>query len=259
MSITLEVGNLVSSGSITWTVLAVKDKRALLVSKDILARMPYYIDRGESCRGYADSIIRAWLNGAFLGSLPYDFRKRIVTTEIKSAEHIDGFDYSKYGLEEDFFRDEVFILSENEAAVLFRNNNARRALLNLDYIRDSEPQSFAVTSEEDRAYAEACESWWLRTSSPDLHRAVSCDGSIIDAVGPLSASTSMIFDMDERLYSKMRRATPNPERSFLMLAAALSGVIGLKTSLPTALMESRGYLGVRPAIWFNFEKEEESA
>ena len=259
MSITLETGNLVSSGSITWMVLAVKDARALLVSKDILARMPYYVDRSESCRGYADSSIRAWLNGAFLNSLPYDFRKRIITTEIKSSEHIDGFDYSKYGLEEDFFRDEVFILSENEATALFSNNNARKAQLNLDYIRDSEPQSFAVTSEEDRVYAEACDSWWLRTSNPDLHRAVSSDGSIIDAAGPLSTSTSMIFDMDNRLYSKVRQATPDSERDFLMLIAGLSDAIGLRTSLPTALMESRGYLGVRPALWFSFELEEESA
>lgn len=252
MTVALEVGNFVSSGAVTWRVLAVKDSTALLLSKDILARMPYYVDYDEKRRGYADSIIRSWLNNAFLHSLPYEFTKRIIPTKLEASEHVEGFDYAKYGLEEeDSVEDKVFLLSEDEARVLFLNDASRRARLNLDYIRDSEPQSFAATGKEDRLYSEACDSWWLRTSNPDIHREVSSEGTIVNTTAQLTASSYMIRDLDRDLYDKME---PDLARSYLLMMATIRGISGLRTSFATALMGSRGYIGVRPALWINFEQ-----
>lgn len=252
MPVSLEVGKYVSSGSITWKVLAVKDSTVLLLSKDILARLPYYVDYDENRRGYADSIIRSWLNKAFVNSLPYEFTKRIIPTKLEVTDHVDGFDYAKYGLEEeDSVEDRVFLLSEDEAKVLFLNDASRRAYLNLDYIRDAEPQSFAATSQDDRSYAESCNSWWLRTSNPDIHREVSSDGSIVDTDAPLIASSYQILDLDRSLYDKME---PDLARSYLNMMATLLDIRGLKTAFTTALMGARGFIGVRPALWFDFEK-----
>lgn len=251
MAVTPKVGSYVSSGSVTWKILAVKGSTALLLSKDILARMPYYLDYDAERRGYVDSIIRTWLNDTFLSSLPHEFRDRIITTKIELTERIKGFDYAQYGLEINSVEDKVFILSENEAKALFLNNASRVARLNLDYIRDSEPQSFAATSKEDRTYSEECDSWWLRTSNPDVYREVSADGTIDDSTAPLVASLFDIQRLDAELYKRMNH---EPFVTLLNMVAAIYGIPGMKSSFVTALMGSRGYIGVRPALWLNFEQ-----
>lgn len=250
MSAALKVGDLVSSGSITWKVLAVKGTAALLLSKDILARLPYYIDFDEDCHGYADSIIRTWLNETFIHTLPYEFTKRIIPTKLEISERISNFDYAEYGIEEPFIEDKIFLLSEQEARALILSNSSRKASLNLDYIRSAEPHSFAATSRADRAYSAECNRWWLRTLDSDIHREVSASGAIIDTTAPLTASSHMVFDLDKALYDN---AEPELLHAMLLLLGVTSGVVGLRTSFATALMGSRGYIGVRPALWLNFK------
>lgn len=245
------VGSFVSSGSITWKILAVKGPTALLISKDILTRMPYYIDYNAERRGYVDSIIRSWLNDSFLMSLPREFRKRIMPTKLEVTDRIEGFDYAQYGLESDFVEDKVFLLSEGEAKALFPNNISRMARLNLDYIRDAEPRSFAATNNEDRTYSEECDSWWLRTSNPDVHREVSANGAIGDSTAPLAASSFDIRKLDEDLYKKM---DSEPLAELLVFCATKYRRQGLKSSFEAALMGLRGYIGVRPALWLSFEQ-----
>ena len=251
MAVTPKVGSYVSSGSVTWKILAVKGSAALLLSKDILARMPYYVDHATERRGYVDSVIRTWLNDSFLSSLPREFRSRIIPTRIEVTERVEGFDYAQYGLKSDSVEDKVFILSENEAKALFLNNASRAARLSLDYIRDSEPQSFAATSKEDRTYSEECDSWWLRTSNPDVYREVSADGTIDDSTAPLVASLFDIQRLDAELYKRMDH---EPFATLLNTIATIYGAPGMKSSFAAALMGSRGYIGVRPALWLNFEQ-----
>lgn len=82
----LKKGDLLATGGVVWEVIATNDESSLLITKDIIARLPYYQNRDESCRGYVDSTIRRWLNGDFLSSLPYEFTKRLVKTKLMSTE-----------------------------------------------------------------------------------------------------------------------------------------------------------------------------
>lgn len=241
----LVVGDYISSGAITWEVLAVKDCTALLLTKDIIMRMPYYIvksDYSDEKRrfGYVDSYIRSWLNGRFVRSLPDEFSRRIVPTKIEGANPVEGFDYSKYGLEkEGTVEDRVFLLSKDEATVLFPNNSSRKAKFSFDYVRDAEPKEFSVTDKDDRTDARGCNSWWLRTSDANDSYIVSSDGSIRMSK-PTLASSYLVENAQMRLERNMKKQMLFFGFSFEWRS--------------TALMTLRDCnVGVRPALWLSCE------
>jgi hypothetical protein len=73
--------DLIEGGS-EWTLLHLDENegRALVLSKDCVAQMPYN-EQGEPVT-WQTCTLRKWLNGEFLNNLPEDFRSKAIQTEI---------------------------------------------------------------------------------------------------------------------------------------------------------------------------------
>lgn len=242
----LKKGDLLATGGVVWEVIATNDESSLLITKDIIARLPYYQNRDESCRGYVDSTIRRWLNGDFLSSLPYEFTKRLVKTKLMSTEKIDGFDYAKYGVDEDdSFEDRVFLLTDTEVRVLFRNDASRRAHFNLDYLRCAEPKAYVALSEEERSSVWRCGDWYLRTLDPDKHFMVTGYGEIQECQ-PISISSFALNNIDDQMYDSMKSSAGE---ALMHLFALSRGIPLLKAPLVASMIKSEYGLGIRPATW----------
>ncbi|MDR2753629.1 MAG: DUF6273 domain-containing protein [Oscillospiraceae bacterium] len=90
----------------TWLVLEEKDGNRLLLLKNMLAELPYHTSLEDVT--WETSSLRAYLNGAFLQSLPKNDRDRVQTVG----------------------SDAVFCLSVPEAKLYFADNAAREASFN---------------------------------------------------------------------------------------------------------------------------------
>jgi hypothetical protein len=131
-------------GPIEWRVLAVEGGRALVVSEDVLERRGYHGSRSSVT--WAESDIRAWLNGEFLDTA--------FTGEQQGAialSQISNPDNPEFGTEGGpDTEDRVFLLSIDEAERYFSGSDDR----------------VAEHLGEDRALP-----WWLRSPGADGHRA----------------------------------------------------------------------------------------
>jgi len=134
-----------------WLVLDIQDGKALLISKDIIARMPYNYEDGVA--SWEDSSVREWLNGDFYDSLPEGVSQRIVKTSITNDGYPSG---SNPGGKT---TDKVFLLSVDEVNRYFTDNYKRIAVLNFrEILRDKTDYT-----------------WWLRTTGSISGRAVCVD------------------------------------------------------------------------------------
>ena len=134
-----------------WLVLDIQDGKVLLISKDIIARMPY--NHEDEAAPWKDSSVRKWLNGDFYDSLPEGVSQRIVETSITNDGYPSG---SNPGGKT---TDKVFLLSADEVNRYFANNYERIAVLNFrEILRDKTDYT-----------------WWLRTTGSVSGRAVCVD------------------------------------------------------------------------------------
>ena len=250
MGVSLKRGDLVATGGIVWEVIATNTESSLLITKDIVARLPYYLNRDENCRGYIDSVIRSWLNEAFLYSLPSEFTKRMVKTKLVNTEKLEGFDYAKYGIEEEeSFEDKVFLLTDAEARVLFKNDSSRRARFNLDYLRCAEPRAYVALSDAERNSVWSCDDWYLRTLDPDKHYLVTGYGEI-EACQPSSINGYYLRDLDSEMYESMDTSLGE---TLLHLRALSMGIVGVRAPLAASMIKGEIGLGIRPATWIENE------
>ena len=111
----VKVGGSLRCGGLNWHVLAVQDGRALLIADDEIGARAWHDTDTEVNIAWADSDIRAYLNGEFFISLPEDFRARIV--EVLN-QNPDSDDYNTPSGDPDT-TDKVFLLSVNEAKQYF--------------------------------------------------------------------------------------------------------------------------------------------
>ena len=111
----IKVGGSLQYGDINWRVLAVQDGKALLVADDEIGARAWHDTDTEVNIPWADSDIRAYLNGEFFNSLPEDFKARVVEVENQNPGS-DG--YSTPG-GDPMTTDKVFLLSVNEAKQYF--------------------------------------------------------------------------------------------------------------------------------------------
>lgn len=104
----VKTGDVVQLGGHDWRVLEVQDGKALVLSEKILTTRAYHPEGGEI--SWAESDIRAYLNGAFLNETFSDAEKdRILETNIENKSN------SKYGTGAgDDTVDQVFLLSAKE-------------------------------------------------------------------------------------------------------------------------------------------------
>lgn len=104
---------------IEWTVLAVEDGKAMLISRDILDMQPYHTLQTPVT--WADCTLRAWLNGEFLETaFPGELQEKLLNTKI--------LDYKNAEAEEPVVcEDRVYVLHPTEASLLLGNQDGRAA------------------------------------------------------------------------------------------------------------------------------------
>ena len=169
--------------ALTWYVLAQEDGKALLVTKNVIAAMPYSdidLEQGplwstNSPRptydvNWADSTVRAWLNGEFLGAaFNGDEAAAIQTTTLTAAKNNSprlaaDFDSAAYTLAPET-EDQVFLLSNAEARKYFADNAARVAFPTAAALAQGVYTGVATDANgaEDPALSGASP-WWTRTN-----------------------------------------------------------------------------------------------
>ena len=174
-------GDASNAEAIEWYVLAEQDGKKLLVSKYVLDAVAFSdVDEGVTWGDssprpttdvqWADSSLRAWLNGEFLQTAFSDEERSAIVnttnTDTKSNTPATAATWSDPAVhvatESD---DSVFLLSANEARTYFNNSSARMAYPTQHAI--DQGVYTGVTSgpdgqiDQDRSGSAV---WWLRTS-----------------------------------------------------------------------------------------------
>ncbi|MCR5048355.1 MAG: leucine-rich repeat protein [Saccharofermentans sp.] len=149
----------VNFGGYTWDVLAVSNGNALLITHEVIAFKMFssnYSSRASMTTGWEGSSLRAWLNGAFLSSLPVD-QSIIIPTSISTTPNSR---FGTAGANGGAVTDKVFLLSVDEANQYFANDQQRTAVASnaalggVGAARNGSAQSDPTTG---NTY------WWLRT------------------------------------------------------------------------------------------------
>jgi hypothetical protein len=135
-------GDTIDFGGYDWIVLEVSDGKALLLSEKILEYRAYHDEKVDIT--WAQSDMRAYLNGEFYDSFAASDRARIAETRIVNN---DNPSYETPG--GDDTNDRIFLLSIEEANTYFDNLSARAAYS-------------AVESPRGVSAGEASW-WWLRS------------------------------------------------------------------------------------------------
>ena len=153
---------------IEWTVLDVRDGKALLISRELLDAKWYNSDYDGVT--WEQSSLRAWLNDVFLNTaFTKEERGAIALTDVDNSDAQGNSTFtSSHGGNDT--RDYVFLLSRYEAFELYFAEDADRICLPTDY---------AVADGASASWKEHSWWWWLRSpghsqSSVDV---VTCAGA----------------------------------------------------------------------------------
>ena len=150
---------------VCWTVLKTDGNKALLFCDMIVDGQPYSAD---SKNNYADSTVRAWLNGAFLNTAFSEVQKQyILTTTVDNGKGAADYKTANPFLCENT-NDKIFLLSKAEiknAAYGFTSDSVR-VKKTTDYAKSQ--GAFANGNNEDW--------WWLRT--PSYSTSISTKGDL---------------------------------------------------------------------------------
>ena len=135
-----------------WKVIALDESnnRALAVTKDVVAKMPYHEPGGDIT--WEGCTLRKWLNNDFYDGLPAHIKSRVVEVVNQNPDNgtIPGGNPT---------RDKVFLLSIDEANRYFKSDSER------------------IAKFEGAGYW-----WWLRSpgDGADYAASVSYDGDVND-------------------------------------------------------------------------------
>ena len=143
---------------ISWTVLEKKNGRALILCNSVIASRRF----AEESNNYAESEIRAWLNGEFLNAAFTEReQERILCERVENGVKTTGYTKNEYACEDTF--DKVFLMSHSEITNAKYGFPARhsesksRTRLTSDYSR----ATGAYMSTEGSYYGNGY--WWLRS------------------------------------------------------------------------------------------------
>ncbi|MCR5138407.1 MAG: serine/threonine protein kinase [Oscillospiraceae bacterium] len=174
-----EQDNNLSNGKeeIEWIVLDVQDNKALLISRyglDAKAYNTIYLPvTWENCT------LRNWLNSTFLDTaFSADEQKAIMTTVVDNSKKQGNSRWDTDGGNDT--RDQIFLLSYNEAKMYFGSNESRKckpteyALANGAYVYDGKGQ------------ANGYGAWWLRSFGSSQFYA-----ALVSSVGGLNYCLSV--------------------------------------------------------------------
>lgn len=209
---------------ISWRVLSLEGKKALVISEKCLDIKPYSAQNRSVT--WETSTLRVWLNSAFLWTtFTSEEQKSILTTSVKNE--VDP--YWERGNDRDT-SDKVFLLSVSEAESLFLSDDDRMARITPYALAQGEYEYDAwkdedMSSSEQMPYALAlgaseydfCNPWWLRSigeSSLSYWQAavVERSGNITDlgvdvGAGEFAIRPALWIDVDSAI-AKSTNAAP---------------------------------------------------
>ena len=158
------VGQVIKMGGINWRVLDVQDGKALVLSDLILENRSFQKSRSLS-NAWADSPLRAYLNGDFYKkTFTKSEKKRIVSTTL--VNNINPQYSETFGTDT---KDKVFLLSTEEVARYFGNDDARIAYADR---RTPAMLNSPINDVKGNPYTGVYQNystwyWWLRTPAQD--------------------------------------------------------------------------------------------
>lgn len=154
------VGKVISMGGINWRVLDVQGGKALVLS-DLILEDRSFQKKTSLLNEWADSSLRTYLNGDFYNKkFTKSEKKRIVSTTL--VNNINPEYSTTFGTDT---KDKVFLLSAEEVARYFRNDNTRIAYADrrTPAMLNSTINSFSNNPYEGVYQYYANWFWWLRT------------------------------------------------------------------------------------------------
>ncbi|MBR1900016.1 MAG: hypothetical protein IJ820_03010 [Lachnospiraceae bacterium] len=162
--------------AVPWTVLEVREDRALLLARDILSPGTYH-DQYEAVT-WEECTLRHWLNDTFLrDSFTEDEKEMILTA---SNENPDNPGMESHGC--GVTKDKVFLLRMEEYSAYMRTEEDRFVTGSAGPTRYALLRHLETDGETGENPGKAC--WWLRTAGSDQYAAVFVDrGGTIHAAG----------------------------------------------------------------------------
>lgn len=139
-----------------WVVLDVTPNSYLVITKECI--MGKNFNEEQNNTDWEQCSLRKWLNNDFYNlAFSSEEQKYIINTEITNE---DGF--FSIGMKPNKLsntNDRIFILSVNEARILFKNDESRQAKVT----------KYAAETGADFDYIEGRGRWWLRTTNKNLN------------------------------------------------------------------------------------------
>lgn len=174
---TLDQDNNSSNGQeqIEWQVLDIRDDKALVISKDALAVLPFNSEITETT--WENSTLRTWLNSVFLNYAFSPIQQQMILKEtVKADKNPQAYTdqgHSTY--------DKVFLLSVEEAEKYFSSAGERTC-----YPSENAKKQGAYVSQN------GCAWWWLRSSGVSRLYAAVVQGEGVISSGDQVVSKTVI-------------------------------------------------------------------
>ena len=148
---------------IEWTVLEVRDGKALLISRYGLDSMPY--NNEDASTDWENSSLRSWLNNEFLqAAFTEDEQAAILSSRVKNSSD-QHYNWGLFVYNGEETEDRIFLLSYAEAKQHFGLGETDQTKI----LSRVEPTEYALSrgaqtnSRDSTADGKAAGKWWLRT------------------------------------------------------------------------------------------------
>ena len=173
------VGAIMLFGGLEWLVLDIKEKRALLITKAIIKKMPYHSSGDETTWEHCS--LRTYLKDNFFDDFGFseEDRQKVADTQNKNPNMIyvtaDGkTEVNTRGGNPTL--DKVFLLSVEEAKQYFHTTEHETPAQFKNILPKTYPQSDELIAE----YGKSGSWWWLRSpgDSPGSAAGVNNDGDV---------------------------------------------------------------------------------
>jgi|GEM_PF-579914 len=164
LAVTVTAAEIIKFGGYDWRVLDVQDGKALIISDKLLERRPYrYYDENIT---WADSEIRAYLNGEFYNSFSTADRARIV--QITNQNPDNPWHGTPGGVDT---RDRIFLLSLDELVRYFGDSGRLQTIPAKKSNIDDQFTENRIAYDMDGKTP----FWWLRSPGIDSRHAAGVD------------------------------------------------------------------------------------
>lgn len=166
----IQPGSIISFGGYQWRILEIQDKKAFLITEDIIELRAYHDVYKDTT--WAECALRNYLNGTFYDAFHEEDRSRIIPVMNKTPDN-PWYYGAKGG---DATKDHIFLLSVEEAVCKYFGDSSAKL-----YHRGKNQKYWFQRKDENNskrtATYEGCKWWWwLRSPGRNNVKAVYIHG-----------------------------------------------------------------------------------